>query len=76
MCINAYCNLGKNVFILGRHVNIDKISQMYQEMVRTLIITIIIITDEALHHMSGMFCAKYFVCHSFYHQDNPFGGYY
>lgn len=75
MCINEYCNLGEGVLILGRHVDTDEISQMYHEMVRTLIITIIITTDEALH-MSGMFCAKYLVCHHFYHQGNPFGGYY
>lgn len=58
MCINAYCILGEGVLILGRHVDTDEISQMYQEMVRTLIFTIIVPTEEALHHMSGMFCAK------------------
>lgn len=56
MCVYDYCNLGKGVIILGRHVDTEKrdsISQVYHETVRTLMTMIILPTAEALRHEPG-----------------------
>lgn len=60
MCMYNYCNHGKSVIILGKHIDTEKkdsISQVYHE---TLTIMIIMTTDNARLHVPGKPRAKYF----------------